>query len=203
VITHHPSEATLGAYATGTLPQALALVAATHLGGCKICQDSLAVLEATGGVLLEDLSPAAMPIDALHHLFGRLDEPVADPLPVLNPDLPAPLNRVAFGRWWTVGIGIRYRPLRASDAAWGGLVLAKPGRSLPRHGHKGLELTSILSGSFTDDNGVYGAGDLADPDADHDRPPVVVGPEPCLCVIASEGMRLRGLLGWAQRMTGH
>jgi hypothetical protein len=30
----------------------------------------------------------------------------------------------------------------------------------------------------------------------------VIGAEPCLCVIASEGMRLRGLLGWAQRLIG-
>jgi hypothetical protein len=30
----------------------------------------------------------------------------------------------------------------------------------------------------------------------------VTGTEPCLCIIASEGMRLRGLLGLAQRMMG-
>jgi putative transcriptional regulator len=203
LITHHPSESTLGAYATGALPQALALVAATHLGRCPICQDSLATLEATGGALLGDLPPAPMPIDALQQLLGRLDEPSVPPPPVLNPDLPAPLNRVAFGRWWMVGLGTRYRPFRAGGAAWGGLLFAQPGRSLPRHGHTGLELTCILSGAFADGSGVYGAGDLADPDADHDQPPVVIGTEPCLCVVASEGMRLRGLLGWAQRITGH
>jgi putative transcriptional regulator len=134
--------------------------------------------------------------------MAHADEPPRAAPPVLNPELPAPLNRVALGRWWPVGIGISYRPLRSAGAAWGGLILAKPGRSLLRHGHAGLELTCILSGSFADGSGEYLAGDLSEPMADHDQPPLVTGTEPCLCIIASEGMRLRGLLGLAQRMIG-
>jgi putative transcriptional regulator len=202
MINHHPSEATLAAYAAGTLPQALALVAATHLGTCAACRQALATLETTGGALLEDLPPVSLSIDALDQLLSRLDEPAPPPPPVLNPDLPAPLNRVAFGRWWPIGMGVRYRPFVGSPTAWGGLLFAQSGQSLPRHGHKGLELTCILSGVFADGSGTYAAGDLAEPVADHDQPPVVIGADPCLCVIASEGVRLRGMLGWAQRLIG-
>ncbi len=202
MINHHPSEATLTAYAAGTLPGALALVAATHLGQCPACRGSLRTLEATGGALLADLPPVALSVDALDRLLTRLDDPPPPPVPLLNPDLPAPLNRAAFGRWWPVALGTRYRPFRSSDSAWGGLLLAQPGRSLLRHGHTGLELTCILSGAFADGSGTYRTGDLSEPVTDHDQPPVVIGTEPCLCVIASEGMRLRGLLGWAQRIIG-
>ena len=163
MISHHPSEQTLLAYATGSLPEALAIVTATHIGQCTLCQGSVATLEATGGAVLNDL---------------------------------------AMGRWWPIGIGLQYRPLQAAGSAWGGLVLARPGRALPRHGHSGLELTCILSGSFADDSGEYHAGDLSEPITDHDLPPVVIGMEPCLCIIASEGMRLRGVLGLVQRMIG-
>ena len=159
-------------------------------------------LEATGGALLADLAPVPLSLDALDRLMTRLDDPLPPPVPVLNPDLPAPLNRVPFGRWWPVGRGTRYRPVLASGAAWGGLLLAQPSRSLPRHGHSGLELTCVLSGAFADGSGTYRAGDLSEPVTDHDQPPLVIGAEPCLCVIASEGMRLRGLLGWAQRVIG-
>ncbi len=200
MIHHHPSETTLAAYAAGTLPQALAFVTATHLSHCAICRDAIATLEATGGALLEDLPPVPVSVHALDQLLSRLDEPVPPPSPVLNPELPAPLDRVAFGRWWPIGAGVRYRPFQASPAAWGGLVFAKSGRSLPRHGHKGLELTCILSGAFADSSGTYHAGDLAEPIADHDQPPVVIGSDPCLCIIASEGMQLRGALGWLQRV---
>jgi|HubBroStandDraft_2_1064218.scaffolds.fasta_scaffold83272_1 putative transcriptional regulator len=202
MIHHHPAEATLAAYAAGTLPEALALVTATHIGRCAACRRSLETLEATGGALLEELAPVAMSGDALDRLLARADEPAPQPPPIQNPELPAPLNRVTLGRWWRIGFGIRYRPLRTAGAAWGGLLLASPNRSLPRHGHVGRELTCILSGSFADEAGVYEAGDLAEPVGDHDEPPVVVGTEPCLCIIASEGMRLRGLVGLAQRMVG-
>ena len=58
------------------------------------------------------------------------------------------------------------------------------------------------TGAFADGSGTYGAGDLSEPVTDHDQPPMVIGSEPCLCITASEGMRLRGLLGWAQRVIG-
>jgi putative transcriptional regulator len=202
MIHHHPSETTLAAYASGGLPEALAIVTATHIGQCPVCRRSLATLEATGGVLLDELTPVPMSGDALDRLLSRADEPAPRPPPILNPELPAPLNRVPLGRWWPVGFGVRYRPLRATGAAWGGLLWASPNRSLPRHGHAGRELTCILSGSFADGTGVYQAGDLSEPMTDHDQPPVVVGKEPCICIIASEGMRLRGPLGLAQRMIG-
>jgi putative transcriptional regulator len=199
VILHHPSEATLAAYAAGSLREALALVVATHLGQCAGCEQSLATLEATGGALLQDLSPVPLSADALARLSARMDEAAPRTPPVLNPDLPAPLNRVALGRWWPVGRGIRYRPFQVSGAARGGLLRVHPGRSLLPHGHAGLELTCVLSGAFVDGSLTYSAGDLAEPTADHDEPPVAVGVQPCLCVLAFEGMRLRGLLGWVQR----
>jgi putative transcriptional regulator len=203
MIRHHPSETTLAAYAAGTLPEALAIVAATHIAQCPVCRQSLATLEATGGALLDDLAPVPLSGDALQRLLARTGEPAPATPPILHPELPAPLNRVILGRWWPAGFGVRYRPLRTAGTAWGGLILAQPGRSLPSHGHAGLELTCILSGSFADGSGAYLPGDLSEPETDHDQPPVVVGTQPCLCIIASEGMRLRGLLGLAQRMAGY
>jgi putative transcriptional regulator len=202
MIRHHPSEPTLAAYAAGTLPNALAIVTATHLALCPECRRTLQTLEATGGAMLDELAPIPLNTDALDRLLARTDEPPPPPPPVLNPDLPAPLNRVSLGRWWPVGFGVRYRPLLDTRAAWGGLILAGPGRSLPRHGHKGLELTCILAGSFADGTGEFHVGDLSEPTEDHDDPPLVIGTQPCLCIIASQGMRLRGLLGLVQRMIG-
>jgi len=203
LISHHPTEPTLLAYAAGSLPQALALVAATHLGQCAMCRRSLAALEATGGALLDDLPPAPLSAGALDRLLALADEePAPSVPPILHPELPAPLNRVKLGGWWPVGVGARYRPLRVTGTAWGGLIMAQPGRALPRHGHLGRELTCILSGGFADGAGTYAAGDVCEPMADHHQPPRVIGSEPCLCIIASEGMRLRGWLGLVQRIIG-
>lgn len=202
MINHHPSEATLVRYAAGTLPEALAIVTATHLNFCAHCQGTLTTLEVTGGVLLDELPPVPLRDDALERLLLNLDQPpLAEPA-VLHPELPPPLHKVMMGNWWPIGFGVRWRPLRVPGAAWAGLVLAQPGRSLPRHGHNGLELTCVLSGAFADATGQYFPGDLEEPEIDHDRPPVAIGTIPCLCVTASEGMRLRGVLGWGQRIAG-
>jgi putative transcriptional regulator len=199
---HHPSEATLARYAAGTLAEALALVVATHLGQCRACQGALATFEATAGALLDVIDPVPLTAGALQRVLERTGEPAPSLSPILHPELPSPLNRVRFGRWWPIGPGMRYRPLQSGGSAWGGLVLAQPNRSLPRHGHAGLELTCVLSGAFTDASGRFDPGDLCEPDTDHDIPPTAVGPDPCLCVIASEGMHLRGLFGWLQRLAG-
>jgi putative transcriptional regulator len=193
LISHHPSEATLFAYATGTLPEALAIVAATHLRQCSTCRRSVAALENVGGALLDMTPPVPLADDALDRVLLRCGETPPAPPAVLNLGLPAPLDRVAMGGWW---------PLRVGGAAWGGLILIQPGRGFPRHGHAGLELTCVLAGRFADGAGQYEVGDLTEPETDHDDPPVVIGTQPCLCVLASEGMWMRGFLGLAQRMIG-
>jgi putative transcriptional regulator len=202
-IRHHPNEPSLLAYAAGTLPEALGLVVATHLAGCAACQTTVALAEAVGGALLESLPPEPMTVDAAaaDKVLDSTRTPLPGVLPLLSPDLPPPLNRVGFGRWWRVGRGLRWRPMRASGTAWGGLLLVQPGSSLPGHGHVGRELTCVLAGAFSDRGDVYRAGDVADPDSDH-APLVAVGADPCLCVIASDGIRLHGILGILQRIGG-
>lgn len=165
------------------------------------------MMEAVGGVLLDELPPEplatdALTPDAIDQLLAGADKAEQAPLPILHPDLPAPLNRMPMGRWWPLAFGLRWRPLRVTGAAWGGLLLVQPGRSLPPHGHDGMELTCVLSGAFDDAGRVFAAGDLDEPEVDHNYPLVTVSKGPCLCVIASEGVRLRGVLGLAQRMIG-
>ncbi len=203
LINHHPSDATLTSYAAGTLPEALGLVTATHLSFCPACRDVVALAEAVGGSMLDDLAPVAMADDALALVLARGDRPELPVVtPVRDPRLPGPLKYCDFGRTWLVGPGLRWRPLRTGGRAWGGLLVAQPGRRFPRHAHTGLELTCVLRGSFVDANGHYGAGDLAEPEGDHDDPPRIDSDEACVCVIASEGFRLGGAFGLLQRMIG-
>lgn len=207
MITHHASPTTLLSYAAGTLPEALGIVVATHLTRCASCRRTVATMEAVGGALLEALPPAPVASggqdpDLVERLLARANDPEPAAPPILHAALPAPLDRVPMGRWWPIAPGIRWRSMRVRGKAWGGLIRVLPGRALPRHGHVGMELTCVLSGAFADGGEDYVAGDLAEPAADHDDPPIATGTEPCLCVIATEGMWLRGALGRAQRMIG-
>lgn len=112
MINHHPSDATLASYAAGTLPEALGLVTATHLSFCPACREVVALAEAVGGSMLDDMAPVAMDDDALAQVLARGDVPqVPVVIAVREAALPGPLKYCTFGRSWLVAPGLRWRPL--------------------------------------------------------------------------------------------
>lgn len=203
MIHHHPSEITLASYAGGALPEAMGLVVATHLYGCPACRRLKTMVEAVGGSELDDMPPAAMDDDALARVLARIERPVLPAAPIVRAaGLPPPLDACTFGPWQRLGFGLRWRPLVTGGTMLAGLLEGMPGKVLPTHGHAGMELTCVIGGSFVDGSNRYTEGDLAEIEGEHLHRPVIDGDGPCLCVIATEGVRFRGLLGMAQRLWG-
>lgn len=216
---HHLDYATLVSYAAGALPEALAAVAAIHLGVCADCREQLRKAEAIGGRLLEQQNPDDDP-----EQFGRLRmamlekldtaAPIAQPaVPavVSHPDshdpdlLPKPLQPY-FGmsyralRWRWVAPGVRF--LRATGAKNGTLIMLKiaPGKSMPVHSHGGSEITQILQGAYDDALGHFAPGDVADLDCDVQHQPVTSPGIPCICVAALDApLRFPGWLARAMQ----
>jgi putative transcriptional regulator len=76
------------------------------------------------------------------------------------------------------------------------LLRVRPGTALPRHAHRGMELTLVLEGAFADETGRHGPGDLIEVDEATTHRPVAGGLTDCVCLIATEGrLRFAGLLG--------
>src|SRR6202034_750063 len=98
-ITHHPSDVTLAAFASGTLDESRGLVVAAHLSLCARCRNAVRSFEQVGGVLLEAAEPAVMTDGALERAMCRLGQqetiasPVGAALAGTASDLPAPLSR--------------------------------------------------------------------------------------------------------------
>jgi len=211
---HHPSEATLAAYAAGSLGEGPSLVVATHLALCPACRAEVGRLEAVGGVLLEDLEPAALGGDCLDRVLARLDEagpePTAPARPRTvgtdrSPSFPEPLRGYlgAEGeepRWRWLAPGVRQLEVmgrRGDDGASVRMLRLAPGVRMPAHGHGGLELTLVLEGGFTDDRGTYVRGDVAECDEEtvHHQPVVDEDGE-CICLIATDApLRFDGMIG--------
>ena len=201
MIQHHPTETTLASYAGGALPEAMALVVATHLHVCPACRRLKAMVEAMGGSELRDMPPTAMDDDALELVLARTERPVVPVTPTLRvAGLPPPLDVCEFGPWQRIGFGLRWRPLITGGTMLAGLLEGVPGKMLPAHAHTGMELTCVIGGSFVDGAERYTAGDLAEIEGEHQHRPTIDGNGPCLCIIATEGVRFRGLLGLAQRL---
>ncbi len=198
---HHPSEATLLAYAAGGLGEGLSLVVACHLAFCADCRAGVAEGEAIGGSLLEDLAPAELDRGARERMLALIDK--ASPPPVqaaprrraVDPLVPAPLAAYLGGgieaiRWRTLAPGLRRFELVPHDLMGGAnlrMLRIAPGKKLPRHGHTGTELTLVLSGAYSDEFGQFGRGDVAEIDEDIVHEPLSTRGEDCICLIATEG----------------
>jgi putative transcriptional regulator len=202
-IVHHPSDQTLGAFASGTLDAGRHVVVSAHIEMCPSCQRMVAALDRLGGAHLAQLPGTPLAPGALHKALSRLGEqPSATPVaPRPQIDLPvrlAALAPYALGRWRWIGWGVHTRT--ASVPEPGGtrvfLLKAAPGTRLPHHTHTGTELTLILQGAFTHAGGRFGIGDLDDADDTVVHQPIVEPGEDCICLVAMRGqLRLPGWLG--------
>lgn len=206
-IKHHPSDATLVAYAAGNLPDALALVVATHLSACTACRGKVAEAESVGGVILEDIVPAPVAPGAMDRVLARLDDPEPPPsrpsASASGVNLPAPLaawlgEPLQDSHWRRLAPGIRQVELVPRSPRGGNARLFRiaPGTSLPHHGHAGTELTLVLHGSFSDELGRFMPGDVAETDEDIRHQPIADSNVECVCLIATEApLRFTGIIG--------
>jgi putative transcriptional regulator len=199
-ITHHPSDATLAAFASANLDQARGVVVAAHLSLCPHCRDAVRAFGEVGGALLDDTEPVALSTGALQRAMaalGPLD--IAAPAPrVAAGELPAPLDRYAMAPWRWIGRGVQWRSVdvKSDEGVRVFMLKGAPGTRLPRHRHTGTEWTCVLEGAFTHDLGRYGAGDFDEADEDVEHNPVVDADMGCVCVVALQGnIELQGWLG--------
>lgn len=204
---YHPSPETLLAYAAGSLPEPQSVLIATHMSLCHECRKTVAEMDRIGGALLDRLEPADIEPDGLERLMARLDEPVpataVAPPPAADPVLPAPL-RAYVGRtidaikwrWLANGVEDFVLPIPTSERFLCRLVRVGAGRTIPSHTHDGDEMTLVLSGGFSDENGAYVRGDVALGDPSIEHRPVADADGDCICLIVTEGkVRFSGVFG--------
>lgn len=188
-------------YAAGNLPEAFGLVVATHVSLCDECRAKLAAFDALGGAVLDVEPNVAVSDDSLARVMARLERPVAQ-APALRHTggLPAPVAEYAGGdlaavKWKTLGMGVRQAILPTSKSATARLLYIPAGQAVPDHGHRGTELTLVLSGAFRDATDRYGPGDVEIADEELEHTPVAEAGEPCICLAATDApLRFLGMI---------
>jgi putative transcriptional regulator len=208
-IHHHPSDELLAAYAAGTLDQGLHVAVATHLLGCSQCRDWMHSMEHVGGAILKNLPPTAVANDALARVEARLSEtersapiagsvaPAPSPLDEI-PGLPPFVRSYPVGSWKWVAPRVYLRSIILPYVEDTRVFLLKAGSGtrMLEHTHTGVEITCVLSGSFTHDGGHFGPGDFDVGDETIDHEVRVDAGEDCICLVAMQGkLQLNGLLG--------
>lgn len=203
-IMHHPSAATLAAFASGTLDEARSVVVASHLSLCPQCRAESTKFETVGGALLAAAPSTSMSKGAMERTLARaLSEPDRAPQAALRPvadaGLPPTLAHYALGHWRRIGGSVQLRSIDvpSDDAVRVFMLRAAPGTRLPRHRHTGTEWTCVFQGAFRHDiGGRFGPGDFDEADETHEHNPVVEHGEPCVCLVALQGsIKLQSWLG--------
>jgi putative transcriptional regulator len=202
-IRHHLSDQLLMGYAAGQLPEAFNLVVATHVSLCDECRARLGSFDAVGGTLLDQAEEIALGEDALAQTLARIETlPQAtrsEPLKAAGM-FPAPLADYVGGdlsavRWQRVGGGVKQAILRTSKDATARLIFIPAGAAVPDHGHRGTELTLVLSGAFADENDRFNRGDVEVADEETQHTPVALSGEDCICLAATDApLRFRALI---------
>jgi putative transcriptional regulator len=195
---YHPDTRFISDFAAGSLPMSQALCVSAHLHYCDECKQKVAQLTDLGSTLFDKTAPMDLDLDfsALMDRIDSLPEEVDEDINVdmaQSPkhsasSLPDALNKITNNnleslRWRRIGKNFSYSefnlgdPLRETS-----LFNIKAGGNVPKHVHKGDEITVVLKGSFSDQDDRYQVGDFIVRSSGEIHTPVAAQDEDCLCL---------------------
>lgn len=200
-ITQHPSSDWLSAYAAGSLSLSQSLCVAAHVEHCPQCQQNLSRLNQLGGELMTELKPAPEQSLSFDTLMDAIKQQEQLESHTTEADLADTGSPSAIPRCLRKFIPENYDQLNWSRLSPSmhttelcrdhcgtkvELLRIKPGGSAATHTHLGDELTVILEGSFSDENGVYSSGDFMACDGHDTHTPVASKDRECICLVVSK-----------------
>ncbi|MBD1555702.1 transcriptional regulator [Vibrio sp. S9_S30] len=199
----HPEIELIHAYVDGTIDPCHGIMLAAHLETCSQCRQHVQRLEAEAAndlfepeSLEKDSSVPSLDLDAMLSTIVDMKQlkPASDAEDVssvhieLNGKqfvLPKALrNQVSrIGEWRSYGGKVYSAAIELEEnEAKMNLLYIKEGVQVPQHTHKGIETTLVLHGSFSDEDGQYGEGDIMSRDASVKHAPKTSETQDCLCL---------------------
>jgi len=212
---YHPSENDLIEYAAGGVDWAVGICISTHLHYCTACRLKLNELNALGGHCMESAPAAALSNASLMNTMAKIKAAKSErgvgesQLITSNSEshgstynnLPNVLKKIIANpksiKWSRVTPSLKAANLVTEQNKFEVcLHKIKKGGKVAEHDHRGLEVTVVLEGSFSDEKGTYNPGDyIIKKPGDTHRPTAALNKD-CLCLsIVEAPVKLTGLLG--------
>lgn len=177
-------------YVAGSLPIAAHVLVASHLEMKETNRPFVGGLERLAGQALEKLEPRPFEHrnSALEAIFASHGFETAARQPDIalqDTGLPLALrNFIGMDLddvpWRTKMPGFKEYEIGEVDGLETSLFWIRPGRTIPAHTHKGIEISLILEGAFTDNRGRFSRGDISLADDSVDHRPVADKERPCI-----------------------
>lgn len=197
-------DALLVGYAAGSLEPHLHALIESHLILSPENRDFVRAIEAAEADELEAIEPKPLDRSARDQVLGAIYAGgwYGRPKPrKFDPNLPEPLDRLigmplSKAPWRRRAPGLAEHVVFEGGGVTASLIRMKPGCAAPAHTHDGVEVTLVLKGAFSDQNGHFRRGDVAIADGVVDHRPVADLGEPCICFAVTDApLRLTGPIG--------
>lgn len=198
LVTKHPTNEMLVDYASGALSPGLCVSVSAHLHFCEICRDRYSELTAIGGDFLDASEPAELSAGALDTVLSQLESTEPQPsVEVRTQDLPEDEAKLpkfitnllpeTGAKWKILSPALRVSRIPVGEERFElALHKIKAGGKVPAHGHKGMEVTVVLQGSFSDGDGVYREGDFLVREPGEQHRPTASQDDSCICLSVLE-----------------
>ncbi len=214
MITHHPDDNFLAEYASGGLAWALSVSVSAHLQMCPRCRQKVANLNTIGGALLNASIAEPCLTDDFQQLMQRIDrhdsstvvsqgesrqsfsstDPMLSHLPKIIETL---LGKSQALKWKRVSGSLKAAQLTTGQSDYEvAFQRISSGGKVVEHDHRGLEVTLVLKGSFSDEQGIYTEGDFLVRNTGEVHRPTATLNQDCLCLsVVAAPVRVTGFLG--------
>lgn len=210
----HPTTDLLTEYAAGVLPIALTIAVRTHLHFCEQCQVSVESLEHVGGEMLSRLESFSVNENMLDRVLQKIQEvggegeiddaqdnakrshehPALDSVASALPENVKGLLPDGQLSWRFLSPSLKVATISVGESAYElALHRIQAGGKAPAHDHNGQEITVVLTGSFSDAQGIYRPGDFIIKEQGDTHRPIAAQNEDCICLsVLSAPIRLTG-----------
>ena len=207
MISRHPESDLLVEYVSGSLSVAPCISVTTHLQYCKQCSDSVESLGEIGGALLTTAKAVPVSDELFDRIIENLDslaeEEPSDGLlrqcsDAISTQLPEFVQRLLPDEeldWRRLSPSVKVAPISVGEETYElALHRIDAGGRAPEHDHLGKEITVVLTGSFSDEDGVYQAGDFLVRQPGDTHRPFAARNQECICLSVLEApIRLTGI----------
>ena len=207
MINRHPESDLLVEYVSGSLSVAPCISVTTHLQYCKQCSDSVESLGEIGGELLTTVEAVPVSDELFDRVIASLDslveeEPSDEPQrqcsDTISAELPEFVQRLLPDGeldWRRLSPSLKVAPISVGEEVYElALHRIDAGGKAPEHNHLGQEITVVLTGSFSDEDGVYQAGDFLVRQPGDTHRPFAARNQECICLSVLEApIRLTGI----------
>ena len=209
MINKCPDETLLVEYASGALSTAPSIAVTTHLKYCDKCANAVRALGFIGGSLLECLEEEEVSHGLLGKVFDCIDSQEDEPVSAKIRRSSPTLDSVASGlpeyvrnllpdeelNWRNLTSSLEVAPIRIGEESFElSLHRIHAGGKAPEHDHRGKEITVVLRGSFSDEDGVYHPGDFLVREEGDTHRPYAARNEECVCLSVLEApIKLTGI----------